>query len=70
MENQLRRFLSVAEVAAALGVSERSVRERLYHRDPITGSPLLPHRRFGRRVLIPRAWLDEFIAAAEAEALR
>jgi hypothetical protein len=62
------RFASVAEVAAVLGVSERSVRDRLYRRDPVTGRPLVPSQRFGRRVLIPRAWLDSFVAAAEREA--
>jgi hypothetical protein len=64
------RFVSVAEVAAVLGVSERSVRERPHHRDVVTGRPLIPSQRFGRRVLIPRAWLDGFISAAEAEAAR
>jgi hypothetical protein len=70
MEAQPRRFVSVAEVAAALGISERSIRERLYHRDPLTGRPLVPSVRFGRRVLVPRSWLDAFIAAAETEAQR
>jgi hypothetical protein len=64
------RFVSVAEVAATLGVSERSVRERLHHLDPVTRRPIIPSRRFGRRVLVPRAWLDAFVAAAEAEAAR
>jgi hypothetical protein len=62
------RFASVAEVAAVLGVSERSVRERLHHLDPVTRRPLVPSQRFGRRVLIPRVWLDQFVAAAEMEA--
>jgi hypothetical protein len=62
------KFCSVAEVAAVLGVSERSVRERLHHRDVVTGRPLVPHQRFGRRVLIPRVWLEQLVAAAEAEA--
>jgi hypothetical protein len=64
------RFASVSEVAAILGVSERSVRERLHHRDVVTGRPLVPSVRFGRRVLVPRAWLDSFISDAEAEAAR
>jgi hypothetical protein len=67
MEDHRRRFLSVAEVAAALGVSERSVRERVHHRDPLTGRPLVPSARFGRRVIIPRSWLDAFVAEAEGE---
>jgi excisionase family DNA binding protein len=68
MEDHRRRFLSVSEVAAALGVSERSVRERLHHRDPLTGRHVIPSVRFGRRVLVPRVWLDSFVASAEAEA--
>jgi excisionase family DNA binding protein len=64
------KFVSIAEVAGTLGVSERSVRERLNHKDPLTGRHVIPHQRFGRRVLIPRAWLDGFISAAEAEAAR
>jgi len=64
------KFCSVAEIAAALGVSERSVRERLHHRDPLTGRPLIPHQRFGRRIIVPRAWLEYFIAEAEAGVAR
>jgi hypothetical protein len=60
----------VAEVAAALGVSERSIREKLHHRDVVTGRPLVPHVRFGRRIIIPRSWLDALIAEAEQEARR
>jgi DNA-binding FadR family transcriptional regulator len=62
------RFVSIAEVAATLGVSERSVRERIHHLDPVTRRPLIPHQRFGRRVLIPRVWLDQFVESAELEA--
>jgi hypothetical protein len=64
------KFCSVAEIAAALGVSERSVRERLHHRDPLTGRQLIPFQRFGRRILVPRVWLERFVADAEAEAAR
>jgi hypothetical protein len=68
--NDRRAFLSVAEVAATLGVSERSVRERLYEKDPLTGRHLIPHTKFGRRILVPKVWLDDLVAAAEAEARR
>jgi hypothetical protein len=68
--NDRRAFVSVAEVAAVLGVSERTVREYLYQRDPSTGRPLVPHVRFGRRVLIPRTWLEAFVAEAQEEARR
>jgi transcriptional antiterminator len=66
----ISKFVSVAEVAAILGVSERSVRERIHHLDPVTRRPLIPHQRFGRRVLIPKVWLEQFVAAAEAGVTR
>lgn len=59
-------FLSVSEVARVLGVSERHVRELLRRRDPATGQPVIPSGRLGRRVLVPRSWLEEFVAASGA----
>ena len=46
--------LTVPEVAARLGISERAVRQRIYRGQ-------LPHRRWGRRVIIPLDELEEFI---------
>ena len=51
-----RRTLSVTEAAELLGVSRWLVLQQVAHGD-------LPHKRFGRRILIPRgrflAWLEE-----------
>lgn len=51
----LRPTLSVAEAADLLGVSQWLVLQQVARGN-------LPHRRFGRRILIPRArfldWLD------------
>lgn len=48
--------LSVAETAALLGVSRWLVLQQVQQ-------GVLPHKRFGRRILIPRArfeaWLDQ-----------
>jgi excisionase family DNA binding protein len=54
----VRRVLTVAEVAAALGQGESTIRRQIR-----TGTCPYPVRRSGRRVLIPastfRAWLGE-----------
>ena len=54
--NEPRRTLSVAEAAELLGVSRWLVLQQVAHGN-------LPHKRFGRRILIPRgrflAWLEE-----------
>lgn len=51
-----RPTLNVAEAAEFLGVSSRLVLQQVAQGN-------LPHKRFGRRILIPRgrllAWLDE-----------
>jgi excisionase family DNA binding protein len=46
-----RPWLSVAEVAGMLGVSQRTVRRHV-------AAGQLPHRRVGRRLLIPRTAVD------------
>jgi len=56
-DNQ-RAYLSVAQAAMVLGVSEKTVRRALHG----VGRPL-PHHRIGRRVLIARADLDRWVAA-------
>ena len=48
-------FLTIQEVAHALGLSERMVRAIVARGD-------LPHHRFGRCVRIKRTDLDEFTA--------
>jgi len=54
--------MDVAEAAALLGVSPWLVLQQI-------GQGNLPHKRFGRRILIPRArflaWLDEVDGATQ-----
>jgi len=54
-------FLRVAEVAVALHVSERLVRDRL-------ADQTIPSIRLGRAVLIPRSWLDGLLESAQLRA--
>ncbi|MFZ1886718.1 MAG: excisionase family DNA-binding protein [Candidatus Binataceae bacterium] len=51
-----RRAFAVREIAASLGVSEGFVRLEI-------GRGLLPTIRAGRRVLIPAAGLESYLAA-------
>ena len=54
-----RLALSIREAAAAVGVSERTLRQML---------PELPHVRLGSRVVIPVALLEEWLRTqSEAE---
>ncbi len=59
--DRARPTMDVAEAAALLGVSPWLVLQQI-------GQGNLPHKRFGRRILIPRArflaWLDEVDGAA------
>ena len=50
------KFLKVPEAAKLLGISERAAWKRLYRGE-------LPYRRWGKRVLIPVAELEAFMAA-------
>jgi len=54
-------FLTVPEVAAALGVSKSNVYERVRRNE-------IPALRLGRTVRIPRVWLDRWIAEATGHA--
>lgn len=51
-------MLDVATAAQYLGVSEKAIRARIARR-------LLPHRRLGSRVVIPRADLEAFLAGLD-----
>lgn len=50
----MKKHLTVPEAAETLGITERAAWQRLYRGQ-------LPHRRWGRRVLIPLAELERFI---------
>jgi excisionase family DNA binding protein len=50
------KYLKVPEAATMLGISEKAAWQRLYRGE-------LPHRRWGRRVLIPMDELEKFLAA-------
>lgn len=52
----MKNYLTVPEAAARLGISERAAWQRIYRGQ-------LPHRRWGRRVIIPQDELEEFIKA-------
>lgn len=53
-------LLTVGEVARLLRVSERALREWMHHRRD--GSPVIPHVRLGRRVLIRRDWVESVLS--------
>ena len=55
-------LLTVSEASRILRVSESALREWMHHRRD--GQPRVPHVRLGRRVLIPRQWVDDVIASA------
>lgn len=50
----MKKYLTVPEVAARLGISERAAWQRIYRGQ-------LPHRRWGRRVMIPQDELEQFL---------
>ena len=50
----MKKNLTVPEAAARLGISERATWQRIYRGQ-------LPHRRWGRRVIIPQDELETFI---------
>ena len=52
----MTKYLKIPEAALLLGISEKATWQRLYRGE-------LPHRRWGRRVLIPTEELDKFLAA-------
>lgn len=53
-------LLTVVEVSRLLRVSERALREWMYHKRD--GYPVIPHVRLGRRVLIRRDWVESVLA--------
>lgn len=48
------KFYNVKELANLLGVSKSLIYERIYHQE-------IPIYRIGRRILIPRSYVDEII---------
>ena len=50
----MKKTLSVPEAAAELGISERACWQRIYRKQ-------IPFRRWGRKILIPREDLDQFL---------
>ena len=52
----MKKLLTIPEVAARLGISERATWQRIYRGQ-------LPHRRWGRRVMILADELEEFLKA-------
>ena len=51
-----KKYMTVAELADTYGWTEKSIWQRIYRGQ-------MPHRRWGRRVLIPVAELEQFLAA-------
>lgn len=52
----MTKYLKIPEVATFLGISEKAAWQRLYRGE-------LPHKRWGRRVLISMDELEKFLAA-------
>ena len=50
----MKKYLTVPESATRLGISERAAWQRIYRGQ-------LPHRRWGRRVIIPLDELERFL---------
>ena len=67
-ETKAVEYLSVAEVAAGLGVSNPTVVRRFEHLDGVLdlGSQESMHRRRHRILRIPRSVLDRYIAEHQA----
>ena len=54
--NTVHKFLTVREAAAELNITERAVWQRIYRNE-------LPHRRWGRKVVVVASELERFIAS-------
>jgi excisionase family DNA binding protein len=52
----LKKYLTIAEAAAPLGLSEKALRQRIFRGQ-------LPYRKLGKRVLIPVDELAKFLTA-------
>jgi excisionase family DNA binding protein len=50
------KHLSIEETAAILGLTPQAIRQRIARGQ-------LPHRRWGRRVLVPKAELERLLGA-------
>ena len=50
----MKRLLTVREAAEELNITERAAWQRIYRHQ-------LPHRRWGRKVVVPVAELEKFI---------
>jgi excisionase family DNA binding protein len=57
------QYLSVVSAAEVLSCTPKAVRQRIARGE-------LPYRRWGRRVLIPVAELEEFLAALPGKSAR
>lgn len=63
----MQKFLTIAEAASPLGLTEKALRQRSFRGQ-------MPYRKLGRRVLIPADELEKFLkslpgtTAAEAVA--
>ena len=57
------RYLTVVRTAELLGCTTKAVRQRIARGE-------LPHRRWGRRILIPAAELEEFLEALPGQSVR
>jgi excisionase family DNA binding protein len=52
----MKQYLTIAEAASPLGLTEKAVRQKIFRGQ-------LPYRKLGRRVLIPADELEQFLAA-------
>lgn len=50
----MKKYLTVPEAAVRLGISERAAWQHMYRGQ-------LPHRRWGRRVIVPLDELETFL---------
>ena len=54
--NIVKTYVTVAEAAPSLGLTEKALRQRIFRGQ-------VPYRNLGRRVLIPADELEKFLAA-------
>lgn len=57
------RYISVAEAAPALGLTEKALRQRIARGQ-------IPYRKLGKRILIPAEELEQFLAALPGRSAR
>ena len=62
MQPELELFIRVKVAAAAMSVSEWTLREHLK-------AGKVPHIRFGRAILIPKSWLEQKIKESLTKAV-